>query len=248
MSKIVVIACLVSLFYLVSWQRTAEAEQVEAPSRFIEHLVDPSQSQLAFYWRDKGKQPYGSFQNLKSALETADKTLLFAMNGGIFQEDFTPLGLYIEGGLVKYRLSTRQHAFGNFYIQPNGVFYLTESGQGFIVPTTQFKHDSSIKYATQSGPLLLVDGDINPKLISGSTNLRIRNGVGILPDGQLLFAISKRFVNFYDFANYFKQRGCQNALYLDGSISGIYLLHKNIHHVGKFGVMIAETTRLTINE
>jgi uncharacterized protein YigE (DUF2233 family) len=251
MNKIVVIACLASLFYLVGWQRTVQAEQfepVETPSRFIEHIVDPSQSRLAFYWRDKNKQPYGSFQNLKAALATDNKTLLFAMNGGIFQKDLTPLGLYIEGGVVKYRLSTRQHAFGNFYIQPNGVFYMTESGQGFIVPTTHFKHDASIQYATQSGPLLLVDGDINPKLISGSTNLRIRNGVGILPDGRLLFAISKGFVNFYDFADYFKQRGCQNALYLDGSISRIYLPHKNILQDGQFGVMIAEIKRLIVTK
>lgn len=248
MNKIVVIACLLSLFNIVGWQRTVQAEQFEISSRFIGHVVDPSQSQLAFYWRDKGKQPFGSFQSLKSALTKQNKTLLFAMNGGIFQEDLTPLGLYIEGGVVKYRLSTRQHAFGNFYIQPNGVFYLTGSGQGFIVPTSQFKHNPAIQYATQSGPLLLVDGKVNPKLIPGSTNLRIRNGVGVLPDGRLLFAISKGFVNFYDFADYFKQHGCQNALYLDGSISRIYLPGKNILQDGQFGVMIAVTKRLIITK
>ena len=244
MNRTIVIACLLTLFYLVAWQRVTYADQLETPSRFIDHVVDLSQSQLAFYWRDKDKQPYRSFQNLKSALLKQNKTLLFAMNGGIFQEDLTPLGLYIEGGVVKYRLSTRQHAFGNFYIQPNGVFYLTESGQGFIVPTAKFKHDASIIYATQSGPLLLVDGEVNPKLIPGSTNLRRRNGVGILADGRLLFVISKSFVNFYDFASYFKQRGCQSALYLDGSVSRVYFSDKNFNQDGDFGVIIAETKPL----
>jgi len=244
MKKIVVIVYWIALFYSVGWLGVTRAEQLEPPSRFIDYVVDPSQKQLAFYWRDEDKQPYRSFQNLKAALQKQQKTLLFAMNGGIFQEDFKPLGLYIEDGVVQYRLSTRQHGFGNFYIQPNGVFYLTEAGEGFIVPTSQFHHDASIQYATQSGPMLVIDGDINPKLRQGSFNLRIRNGVGVLPNGQLLFAISKTFVNFYDFADYFKQQGCLNALYLDGTVSQVYIAENKRHIPGGFvGIIIADVVQ-----
>ncbi len=243
MIKPIALFYLLSLISAVGWQSGVHAHQLTVPSRFIEHIVEPGRNHLAFYWRDKNQQPYGSFRRLKSALRIQNKALLFAMNGGIFQEDLTPLGLYIEDGVILHRLNTRRHAFGNFYIQPNGVFYVTASGRGGIVPTAQFKFDESVRYATQSGPLLVVDGEINARLTPGATSLRVRNGVGVLPDGRLLFVISKGFVNFYDFADYFKQRGCQMALYLDGSVSRIYSANnKRLIQDGVFGVMIAETT------
>ena len=73
-------------------------------------------------------------------------------------------------------------------------------------------------------------------------NLNIRNGVGILPNGQLIFGMSKQKINFYDFASFFKSLGCKNALYLDGYISKTYLPSKNwISQDGKFGIIIGET-------
>jgi uncharacterized protein YigE (DUF2233 family) len=92
--------------------------------------------------------------------------------------------------------------------------------------------------------MLIVDGKINPKLTPGSSSLRVRNGVGVLPDGQVMFVLSKRFVTFYDFAHYFQQQGSQNALYLDGSVSRMYLPEKNSLSDGRFGVMIGQVNRL----
>lgn len=226
---------------LLYCQPHAWADQIPAPSRFVSHIVDPTLGQLAFYWRDVDGNPYQSFLHLKQALAKQEKTLTFAMNGGIYQEDLTPLGLYVEKGKTQYRLSRRKLGHGNFYIQPNGVFYLTKFGEAGIVPTSDFKASEGIDYATQSGPMLLVNGRINPRLTSGSTSLRIRNGVGILPNGHIVFAISRSFVNFYDFADYFKQQGCEMALYLDGSVSRLYLPARNIHSDGRFGIIIGQT-------
>ena len=90
--------------------------------------------------------------------------------------------------------------------------------------------------------MLLIDGEINTAFKQGSTNLNIRNGVGILPDGKVLFAISNTGVNFYDFAEYFKKAGCKNALYLDGFVSRLYLPSKKVTQTdGNFGVMIGVT-------
>ncbi|MBL4624331.1 MAG: phosphodiester glycosidase family protein [Flavobacteriales bacterium] len=83
-----------------------------------------------------------------------------------------------------------------------------------------------------------------PEIYNGSKNQHIRNGVGILPDGKLLFAISKETINFYDFATFFKQKGCKSALYLDGFVSRCYLPSKNWKQLdGNFGVIIAVTER-----
>lgn len=231
------------LSYLLLFQPFVWAGQITAPSRFISHIVDPVVGQLAFYWRDADGKPYQHFLHLKQALAKQEKTLTFAMNGGIYQQDLTPLGLYIEKGEMQHRLSRRKQGHGNFYIQPNGVFYLTKSSEAGIVTTSDFKASDDIDYATQSGPMLLVNGKINPNLTLGSTSLRIRNGVGILPNGHIVFAISRSFVNFYDFADYFKQQGCEMALYLDGSVSRLYLPAKSIHADGRFGVIIGQTIR-----
>jgi uncharacterized protein YigE (DUF2233 family) len=78
------------------------------PSQFITHIVDPTESELTFFWRDKTGEPYQYFRRIKQALASENKILRIAMNGGTFQEDLTLLGLYIENGELLYRLSRRQ--------------------------------------------------------------------------------------------------------------------------------------------
>ena len=90
--------------------------------------------------------------------------------------------------------------------------------------------------------MLVIDSVMHSKFMKGSKNLNIRNGVGILPDGKVLFAMSKKKINFYDFASYFMSLGCKNALYLDGAVSKTYLPEKNwVTKGGNFGVIISET-------
>ncbi len=165
------------------------------------------------------------------------------MNGGMYKEDNSPLGLYIENKQAKFPLNTGK-GVGNFYLYPNGVFYITVTNEAHICTTDNFKNNGNIKYATQSGPMLLVDGHIHPAFKEGSENTNIRNGVGILPNNKIVFAMSKREINFYDFANYFKKLGCKNALYLDGFVSRVYLPEKNWTQMdGNFGVIIGVSTK-----
>jgi uncharacterized protein YigE (DUF2233 family) len=87
--------------------------------------------------------------------------------------------------------------------------------------------------------MLVIDGNIHPAFNKASANLNIRNGVGILPDNTIVFAMSKAEINFYDFACFFKNLGCKNALYLDGLVSRTYLPEKGwIQEDGDFGVII----------
>ncbi|WP_025665145.1 phosphodiester glycosidase family protein [Aquimarina megaterium] len=237
--SIVILGALVLLtsFFFVKKSET----QVEK-SRFLNYEVNPLQQELHFYWKNENNINYKSFRELKSGLEKENKELVFAMNGGMYNKDLSPQGLYIENGETKARIDTAQNGYGNFYLQPNGIFYVTKENKPVICTTKMFTDSEHIKYATQSGPMLLIDGKIHAKFRKGSSNLHIRNGVGILPNGNLLFAISKEKTNFYDFASYFKQNGCKNALYLDGFVSRVYLPSKNQNQLdGNFGVIIGET-------
>jgi uncharacterized protein YigE (DUF2233 family) len=213
-------------------------------SNFLSYEVDLSTQQLDFYWKDKNEKNYGSLQNLKNSLQQEEKELVFAMNGGMYLKDQSPQGLYIEDGIIKSPIDTKKGARTNFYLHPNGVFILTNHFQAIITTTANFTLSPDIKYATQSGPMLLIDGAIHPKFTEGSANVHIRNGVGILPNGNLLFAMSKETTNVYDFACFFKDKGCKNALYLDGFVSRTYLPSQQWEQLdGNFGVIIAETKR-----
>jgi uncharacterized protein YigE (DUF2233 family) len=208
----------------------------------LSDVVDPNRQALKFYWKDKHGNNYGNFKNLKSALEKQNKKLVFATNGGMYNKHLSPQGLYIENGITLAPLDTAEKGYGNFYLQPNGIFYLTGDGKAAISTTASFINPGNIQYATQSGPMLLIKGDIHPKFVKHSKNRQIRSGVGILPNGDILFSMSKRKINFYDFASYFKQRGCKNALYLDGFVSRMYIPSKNWKQTdGDFAVIIAVT-------
>ena len=209
--------------------------------RFVIHTVNPKEKKLKFHWKSNDGAIYGSIKNLKDDFESSGLALKFAVNGGMYMKDQSPQGVFIQNGKILSPIAKTTSGYGNFYLQPNGVFGLTTDYKAFITKTTDFKIDSSIAYATQSGPMLLIHGAYHTKLKKGSKNLHIRNGVGILPDGNVLFAMSKEKTNFYDLATFFKQNGCLNALYLDGFVSRTYLPSKNSNELGgNFGVIIAE--------
>jgi uncharacterized protein YigE (DUF2233 family) len=87
--------------------------------------------------------------------------------------------------------------------------------------------------------MLVINGEINKAFKQGSVNLNVRNGVGILADGRMLFVMSKSEVNLYDFAAYFKSKGCRQALFLDGFISRTYFPAAHwLQTDGFFGAMI----------
>ncbi len=211
------------------------------PTKIISYTLNTKEQPLQFFHKNEKGIPFLNHGKLKDQLERENKSLVFAMNGGMYNKDFTPQGLYIEQGKVIAPLDVKEKGYGNFYLQPNGVFYLAEDNKPNISTTSDFKYNNSIQYATQSGPMLLIGGKVHPKFREGSSNVHIRNGVGLLPNGELLFAMSKERICFYDFATYFKSRGCKDALYLDGFVSRTYLPEKNWEQLdGKYGIIIAE--------
>lgn len=230
----------------IAYEATKNDENYQIDeSRILMYEVNPKEQKLDFYWKDSAGKNYENFGILKKSLQKQNKELVFAVNGGMFKRDLSPQGLFIQNKKTLFKADTIQKGYGNFYMQPNGIFYLTKENNPVVCTTKDFlKKDNkqNIKYATQSGPMLLIDGQLHSKFQKGSSNLNIRNGVGILSNGNILFVMSKEEINFYDLATFFKQKGCKNALYLDGFVSKTYLPSKNWQQTdGIFGVIIAET-------
>jgi len=201
--------------------------------------VNPKNQIILMNWKDKKGDKLNSIKQLINYHKQQSLQTIFAMNGGMYTQNQDPQGLYIEKNQVLSPTDTGSGG-GNFYLKPNGIFYLTKSNEAQICATPDFKFDSSINFATQSGPMLLHNGIIHHEFKKGSVNVHIRNGVGILPDKSVIFAISSTPINLYDFADFFQSKGCKEALYLDGFVSRMYLPEKNYAQIdGNFGVMIS---------
>jgi uncharacterized protein YigE (DUF2233 family) len=187
------------------------------------YCVPMVQNGLQLLCTDAQKVPFRDIKTLKNYLENQQKRLLFAMNAGMYTTENLPKGVYIEQKQTLVPLDTAQTGFGNFYLQPNGVFAFDDTSAVILDTKTFEKQQKQFNYATQSGPLLVVNNQLNPVFTPTSNSGYIRNGVGITQDGKIIFAISNQSVNFYTFAALFKERlQCPNALFLDGAISKMY--------------------------
>ena len=168
---------------------------------------------------------FSSFPELEAQLARRKQRLLWAMNGGMYHLARNPVGLLVSHAQTRSALNT-QTGYGNFYLEPNGVFALTEAGPR-ILSTQAFRArgtgDARVLEATQSGPLLLLSGKF-ARVFDANSNSRVtRNGVAITQQNQILFAISSDAVSFHEFASALIALGCRDALYLDGSISAAYV-------------------------
>ena len=180
--------------------------------------LDLKRVDLKLHWKRSDGTPY---ETLSAVRGEVGPDFIMATNSGIYAKDFTPLGLHVERGRQLRKLNPSRASKGNFFIQPNGVFLVGESGAK-ILETVEFAKQGlgGVVEATQSGPLLLRRGNINAKFKDGSTNAKLRSGVGVTHDGHVVFAIANGLVSFRDFALLFKEKlNCSDALYLDGTIS-----------------------------
>lgn len=164
-------------------------------------------------------KPYGSLKIFIDA-QPQDAKPVISMNAGMYEKNLSPVGLHVEEGKQVSPLKTGDGA-GNFFLKPNGVFFIDKYGTPGILETSAFvKAAPDTRIATQSGPMLVIDGQIHPRFEPNGTSRFIRNGVGVRDASTIVLAISKEPVNLGSFARLFKDElGCANALFFDGGIS-----------------------------
>jgi uncharacterized protein YigE (DUF2233 family) len=178
--------------------------------------IDLRKHTIRLYWKRSDGTPYAYLSALPRSLEGEPGRLLFATNAGMFDPALKPVGLYVEQGRELVHVNTRP-GYGNFHMKPNGVFYI--SGDRAAVAETRafLKQRPQANLATQSGPMLVINGRLHPRFDRSSTSLKARNGVGVRADGKVVFAMSRAEVSFDAFARLFRDGlNCPNALFLDG--------------------------------
>lgn len=193
--------------------------------------VDVASQDLRLFWKDDAGRALRTFGRLSEFVLKSGKRLTFGMNAGMYQADGSPVGLLVIDGRQIAPLNLKAGS-GNFYLKPNGVFLVSRAGPRVVDAADYPRFSKGVRHATQSGPLLVRNGQIHPAFRPDSRSRLIRNGV-CASGKTALFVISEKPVNFYEFAAFFRgELHCRDALYLDGTVSSLYStsLHRNDDH------------------
>lgn len=202
-------------------ERAPCSQAVFEGESFTVCAFDARVQEVRLAWRDADAKPYRSLPALARDVPAA--RVAFAMNGGMFDADGSPIGLYIENGDQLHAVSTTDGP-GNFHLKPNGIFWVDAAGDPHVSATEAYLAEAPDPlWATQSGPMLVIDGAMHPAFSDDGTSRFVRNGVGVVGEHAARFVISDRPVSFGKLARFFRDElKSENALYLDGTVSSLW--------------------------
>lgn len=225
--------------------------EMQSGGRFYQVVrVDLTHAEVRLFWKDEAGQPFGSLAALDRHLRRRGERLLAATNAGIFYRTGEPAGLHIERGAPPLRPLNASpepppgEGRGNFFSQPNGVFYISRSGTAHIEETSAaVRAVPRMREATQSGPLLLRAGALHP--LRGDSTVA-RNAVAVCPDREVALVFAPRGASIRELALFIRDvLRCPDALYLDGTISGLRVPSARVSRDGRYVGILAVTPRPT---
>ncbi|OGV26538.1 MAG: hypothetical protein A3F18_01805 [Legionellales bacterium RIFCSPHIGHO2_12_FULL_37_14] len=146
-----------------------------------------------------------------------------AINGGFFDANFRPLGLRIHKN-IKYNSLKPVSWWGVFYI---------DNDKADILAQANFPNNKDVTFAIQSGPRLLINGEI-PPLKPGKDE---RTALGVNAQGEVFILVTEHNpISTHELAEIMQKPpiSALNALNLDGgSSTQLYVnspeLHLDIH-------------------
>lgn len=208
------------------------------------HVLRAPAAAVRVIWKDAQGNQLRTFPEAAHYFSSEKIAVDTLMNGGIFEPGGVPSGLLVQDGKT-LRPVNNNPGEGNFFLKPNGIFLISTKGAAVIRTEEYPLQKEEIRYAVQSGPLLLRKGLTHPSFRSNSTSRLHRNGVGVTKDGVVIFAMtdfhSAKFPNLYEFAQLFRKLSCDDALFLDGDLSQMRTGAEVMKPSNHFGSIIAVT-------
>ena len=199
--KIAAIAIWGAIFALVLLCRAPAEEAVPTDEAFCKPVVfegrryvvcniDARRHEITISWRGARNAPYGTIGNYLRELRQDERShLMFAMNAGMYESDLRPVGLLIERGKELSKVNIGD-GVGNFYWKPNGIFFVGKRNVGIRTTDLYLADPPEVEYATQSGPMLVLNGAIDGQMLASTSSRNIRNAVGVQDEHTAIFAIS----------------------------------------------------------
>jgi uncharacterized protein YigE (DUF2233 family) len=226
---VLTLAAALIVFAIIAFPRGAAREPPACAardfegSRFIVCTYDTARDELRLVSRDVRGAYVRNFAALTAHLGADVRRLRFAMNAGMYDETGAPIGLFVAEGAEEEDLS-RTDGPGNFHMKPNGVFWQSENGDVHVDTADIYAAEPrAARWATQSGPMLVIDGELHPRFQPDGPSRYLRNGVGVRGDRTAYFVISSGVVSFGRVARFFRDElDCDDALFLDGSVSSLW--------------------------
>lgn len=211
--------------------------------RFEVAEVDLRKADLRLVWRRDDGSRLANLAEAEQFAAHSGRSAFFATNAGIFDPTYTPRGLHVEAGKTLHEMNLADGT-GNFFLKPNGVFYVDARGARIDDAAKFDGHHAGLQLATQSGPLLVSNGVLSPTLNANSPNRKVRSGVGVRDPDHVVFALSQEPVTFYELAALLRDHyHCPDALYLDGVISRFHVAGTDGGSDGDFAGMLVVTSR-----
>ncbi|MGR3712700.1 MAG: phosphodiester glycosidase family protein [Shimia sp.] len=201
-------------------------------NRYTVCSVDTQTEDLRLFLRDEAGAILGQFRDVAQSLNDGE-TLAFAMNAGMYHANRAPVGLYVQDTTQEARLLTGGSK-GNFGLLPNGVFCIRDNRADVFETLAFDAAKPACTHASQSGPMLVINGALHPRFLPNSTSRFRRNGVGTTANGHTTyFVISNNAVTFHEFGSLFRDvLKTPNALYFDGKVSRLHASSINRSDVG----------------
>ncbi|MFP7672119.1 phosphodiester glycosidase family protein [Marivita sp. S0852] len=242
-------AGLIGLFCVATLAQAATGceERIFDGLRYTACTADAGTDDIRLFLDSPSGDKFGQFSAVDAALKDKGQRLAFAMNGGMYHDDRAPVGHYIENGQERMRVIPNAGP-GNFGLLPNGVFCVQDTRADVIETLTYDDNRPDCRFATQSGPMLVIDGELHPRFLPDSSSRYVRNGVGTSEDGtRVVFVITDQAVTFHEFGRIFRDDlGVPQALFLDGSVSRLHAPQLNRSDFGRWlGPIIGVVEPLT---
>ncbi|GMN01405.1 phosphodiester glycosidase family protein [Erythrobacter sp. MTPC3] len=209
----------------------APAEQIALPSdcsgvtfegaAFTHCIADPASHSITTAKAAVSGDDFGRIASYAAIAQPG--TVAFATNAGMYGDDLNAIGYFVQDSQRLKELN-RADGEGNFHMKPNGVFFGSDCNWRVLDTDTFFRTiGDRPQFGTQSGPMLVINGELHPDFQENGPSRAIRNGVGVDADGKAHFVISDEPVSFGVFARYFRDElQTPNALYLDGNVSSLW--------------------------
>jgi len=183
--------------------------------------ADPALHSISADLAPSSGSNFGTIEGWAAGRNESD--IAFVMNAGMYGDDLRAVGYFVRNSDRLVELD-RGDGSGNFYLKPNGVFF-GSNGQWRILDSDTFLRTVGDRpqFGTQSGPMLVLNGELHPEIQDNGPSKAIRNGVGVDASGKAHFVISNAPLSFGQLARFFRDElEVPNALFLDGNISSLW--------------------------